>query len=892
MKQALEDWNVQVLEAATVTTVTGTPPAIWSIINPLTLSPELAQFTDQWFHGEDTHITLPFEMSYQLEVCISQNLINEHNITKEFISRLGDLALKDPVKGRTVLEYIAEQEVRIYDPLSIFGDEEAFAYSPNSKVPHYCGYTRKATITPTMIYFSTPTVEMTNRVIRHYASFADRFLRVQFTGEKTEGRINSCADKTRDDEIYLRVYRTLANGIQIGHRHYEFLAFGNSQFRENGAYFFCPHEHLTCDDIRQWMGNFTDIRVVAKYAARLGQCFSTTRAIHSARVKIVKLEDVERNGYCFTDGVGKISDLLANLIAQDLNLPSDMSPPSAFQFRMGGCKGILAVWPDAKGQEVHIRKSQQKFTAVYNGLEIIRCSQFSTAALNRQTIVILSSLGVPDEVFNRMLLEQLSNYQAALGDRAIALDLLSRYIDSNQMTLTIAGMVVDGFMDSREPFLMSLLHLWRCWSIKALKEKARIIVEKGAFLLGVVDETGILKGHKNQISTMPGCPMKLEDLPQIFVQVPERSQTGRYVVIDGICVLGRNPSLHPGDIRVVRAIDVPALHHLRDVVVFPQQGDRDVPSMCSGGDLDGDDFFVLWDKDLEPKEWNVKAMSYSVPKPMELGKPIKIQDLMRFFVRFMKNDTLPTIALAHVAQSDYRDRGVKDPVCLRLAELHSKAVDYVKTGEKATMEKDLIPRRWPHFMEKKFKPKEAIYVSEKILGQLYDKVESVDFIPQYEAPFDHRILNAYPVDAALLKEARLLKYSYDTAMKRVMAQHEIRTEFEIWSAFVLSKPRVGTDYKMHEVMADVSIALKTRFRKNCTDVAGGKDFDKLAPFVAAMYRVTYEEMDSALGECRMTRAVGGKEVPLRSMEPRYMPLMSFPWIFHDVLGRIANRVLF
>jgi hypothetical protein len=227
---------------------------------------------------------------------------------------------------------------------------------------------------------------------------------------------------------------------------------------------------------------------------------------------------------------------------------------------------------------------------------------------------------------------------------------------------------------------------------------------------------------------------------------------------------------------------------------------------------------------------------------------------------------------------------------LELANLHSKAVDYVKTGEPAEMPKYLRPRRWPHFMEKKYKAKDQIYNSGKILGQLYDQVESVDFVPHYESPFDKRILGAYEKDNALLKKARIIKTKYDTAMRRIMAQHEITTEFEIWTTFVLSKPRVGSDYKLQEDMAIVSSALKDRFRKVCITEAGGKEFEKLGPFVAAMYRVTCEELVIALHECHTTKMVGGREVPRRKMEPKYMPLISFPWLFHSILGRIATGV--
>jgi RNA-dependent RNA polymerase len=659
MKDALQDFNIEIVEIDQLHYVPSRTAELWSFIDPQHSQHASTDLKD--LDGSSMH--LPFEVRYQLEVCISNEIFNEYNINRDFIARLADIASTDSTQAKNILEYVAAQDKPVFDPMTIFDDKEVIAYSPRPRIPHYCAYVRKATITPSTIYFSTPTVETTNRVLRHYARETEegRFLRVQFTDEKAEGRINSCADKQSKDELFTRVYRTLFNGIQIGDRHYHFLAFGNSQFRENGAYFFCETDHLSCNDIRHWMGNFSDIRVVAKYAARLGQCFSTSRAIRSLSAPdLVKIPDINNGKFCFTDGVGKISRFLAQMITAELGLPVK-SPPSAFQFRLGGCKGVLAVWPDAKDKEVHIRPSQQKFAAVYNGLEIIRWSRFSACTLNRQTITILSSLGVPDDVFLKMLAEQLQNYHTAMHDEAAALSLLCRYIDDNQMTINIASMINSGFMTERDPFVLSLLHLWRSWSLKQLKEKAKIMVEKGAFLLGCVDETGILRGYKKP-TVAPGQIFMEAELPQIFLQVPSRAGDNKYTVIEGICLVGRNPSLHPGDLRVVQAVNVPELHHLRDVVVFPQKGERDVPGMCSGGDLDGDDFFVIWDKALQPVETNCEPMNYDPPISHEQSH-VQVTDLMKFFVRFMKNDSLPTIALAHLAQSDLCVRGIKDPKC-------------------------------------------------------------------------------------------------------------------------------------------------------------------------------------------------------------------------------------
>jgi len=45
-------------------------------------------------------------------------------------------------------------------------------------------------------------------------------------------------------------------------------------------------------------------------------------------------------------------------------------------------------------------------------------------------------------------------------------------------------------------------------------------------------------------------------------------------MVNGKVVVAKNPCLHPGDVRVCQAVDVPALYHMVDCVVFPQKGPR------------------------------------------------------------------------------------------------------------------------------------------------------------------------------------------------------------------------------------------------------------------------------------------------------------------------------
>jgi RNA-dependent RNA polymerase len=664
----LHDWNIATKVNVAFTQVPDKSSELWEMLADshlgLGAGADSSWDKDLALLSSTAHISLPYDVRYQLEVCLSHDVFCDHNITREFLEKLADLSQPgglDSSRARLILEYAADQGKPIYNPMNLFSDRAAMAYYPTTlHIPDYCALVRKVTITPTRIYFNTPTVETTNRIVRRYKAVQDHFIRVQFTDELLDGRIRAC-EVDRDDEIYTRVYRVMMQGIRMGKWHWKFLAFGNSQIRESGAFFFCEPDDksITCNSIRQWMGNFSHISSVAKLAARLGQCFSTTRLLHCISApKIVKIPDVEKDGFCFTDGVGKISTPLARLVANDWRIEP---PPSAFQFRMGGCKGVLVTWPDAKGTEVHVRPSQEKFSAVYNGLEVIRCSQFSCATLNRQTISILSCLGVPDEVFIDMMALQIANYDRAMTDKDKAVELLTNYVDENMTTTTIATMVLNGFMHTREPFVRTLLQLWRSWSIKALKEKARLIVDQGAFLLGCVDETRSLRGHSRATEGQNKIPQ--DHIPQIFLQVPDSKDRGAYKVITGLCLVGRNPSLHPGDVRVVEAVDAPQLRHLRDVVVFPMNGDQDIPSMCSGGDLDGDDFFVIWDPKLLPSEWSHPPMNYSAPKPLTEPRASTAKSLSSFFVLFMKNDRLPLIAHAHLATADYEDQGAKHEKC-------------------------------------------------------------------------------------------------------------------------------------------------------------------------------------------------------------------------------------
>lgn len=111
-------------------------------------------------------------------------------------------------------------------------------------------------------------------------------------------------------------------------------------------------------------------------------------------------------------------------------------------------------------------------------------------------------------------------------------------------------------------------------------------------------------------------------------------QGGRKELIKNNVMITRSPVMHPGDVQVVNAVGVPLespLRTLRNAVVFSQQGARDLPSMLSGGDLDGDLYNVIWDDRLVPGLTHEPA-DYPRVSAMELDRTVTRKDMSDFFV--------------------------------------------------------------------------------------------------------------------------------------------------------------------------------------------------------------------------------------------------------------------
>ncbi|KKK14548.1 hypothetical protein AOCH_004250 [Aspergillus ochraceoroseus] len=603
----------------------------------------------------------------------------------------------------------------------------------------------RATVTPSRITLHGPELEAKNRILRRFPNHHEYFLRVQFCDEN--GQDIHFTPQVSNEDIFSRFKNTLKNGIQIAGRTYTFLGFSHSSLRSHSVWFCAPFVDdngnlQTYFSIIKALGDFSSITSPARCAARIGQAFSETPFAINLKenfISVDKIHDVTSTdgSRVFSDGVGTIS-LGAVEAIRDM-LPLKKGIPTCFQIRLGGAKGMLSLNTSLNGSRIHLRPSMIKFDSKDMGdLEICdMASKPIPLVLNRQVIKILEDMGVPEAWFyklQKIRVDQLRNATATTKNTAKFLKRqdVGGPIRLHKLFLEFSRL---GLEYKRVPFIRSIVEAVILRELRLLKHKARIPVEKGITLFGIMDETGFLKEN------------------QVYVTFDTMGD--RFLPPPGNCrlLVTRCPSLYDGDIQYVSNQLPPKDHPLtahRNCIVFSQRGQRDLPSKLSGGDLDGDLYNIIWDPEAAPTQVFAPA-DYPRIDPLDIGRLVKKEDMGDFFVDFMQSDLLGVIATKHMILADQMELGTSHSDCKKLAQLHSTAVDFSKTGVPVKLnEMPIMNRCRPDFFapgpqayihnksdvkmepylvqpnpneDEDSGPVHKYYRSEKILGKLYRSID-------------------------------------------------------------------------------------------------------------------------------------------------------------------------
>ncbi|KAJ4360687.1 uncharacterized protein N0V89_001254 [Didymosphaeria variabile] len=611
----------------------------------------------------------------------------------------------------------------------------------------------KITVTPTGITLHGPDPEARNRILRRFPDHTEYFLRVQFCDEDGTGlQFNS---RVSNEEIYEKFKQIMINGIAICGRVYGFLGYSHSSLRSHSAWFMAPFWHKdrleTYFTVIPTLGKFGDIYSPARCAARIGQAFSETPfaiSLDYHGVRHATMPDITTGDgqHMFSDGVGTLSRAAVEAIRD--SIPQKKGAATCFQIRWGGAKGMLALDDRLEGTTMNVRDSMVKFeSADIENLEICDAANKPIPlVLNRQMVKILEDMRLPANWFLEQQATALRKLQFVTAHIANTAGFLKRQgvADRIGFPQLIRRLESDGIDYRRDQFMRSVVETAVLRELRLMKYKARIPIEQGVTLFGIMDETEYLEEG------------------EVFVVFDHASFIGSHTLdLDNRQMLiTRSPALHPGDIQVATNI-IPPEHHplraLRNCIVFSQKGARDLPSCLSGGDLDGDTYSVIWDKvAVSGCQCIYTPAKYPRTAPLNIGRTVEKKDMTDFFIQFMATDQLGLIATRHMILADQRPAGTADPDCAMLAELHSTGVDYSKTGIPVNMEtfKNIRTNKYrPHFLapsgftyikdkaqiefdmptrpredeekdeDDNLGPQYLYYRSEKINGLLYDAID-------------------------------------------------------------------------------------------------------------------------------------------------------------------------
>ena len=682
---------------------------------------------------------MPFEECYYLECLLSQkgrflaNCIRPPDMKKlrnmNFIEAIRCLDLIITQRFMNVSEVISNLDSgRIPEDVpGLSGMREKL--NMHSDEPTSSDLVKSAVCTPLRIIYQYPSQAFMNRVLREFD--IDKFIRFGFREENLVDRISKSSSHD-PSEVFDHYRSLLTDGIFLGKRKFFFLAMSSSQLRMHNAWFVTPYSKngnlVGPDFIRSWIGDFSMIKNIGKYAVRLGQVFSTTTGtliVNSYREE----EDIVRGKYVFSDGIGLIRYDLAEKVAAHMGISF---VPSAFQIRFAGYKGVVSAANIEEG--LVLRKSMKKFESGYNVLEVVTYAQRRPCHLNRQIIMILESLGVSRGVFIKIHDQHIfrilkkNGFQNKItsiighkiaeesrkdGSRSIFPPRKQNDDEEIARPLCFVGGAqniqgIDSFQHSERGVLVSE----EGSLFSDIKSKARIFVSQGMTLIGVLDEVGVLEENEIFIMSKVGTEDVIDEKINVY---------NDHLVVNSDVLVAKNPCLHPGDLRVIKAVDRECLHYLKECVVFSRKGKRPIFNMCSGSDLDGDIYTISWDSRIIPPS---TVRSYTYESTSALYKEVvSMVDIVNFYIKYMQEDQVGLIANAHLSISDISKDGVKNRKAVILADLFNMGIDFPKTGYIATLPFDLAPQIMPDYME----PVGNRYLSTKAIGRLYRRTSYLEF---------------------------------------------------------------------------------------------------------------------------------------------------------------------
>ncbi|KAF5685686.1 NAM7-nonsense-mediated mRNA decay [Fusarium circinatum] len=475
--------------------------------------------------------------------------------------------------------------------------------------------------------------------------------------------------------------KCLRAGIILNGVHYNFYGHSNTQLKSRSCFLMAATKEEVSKRIES-MGDFTKMKTVGKKAKRIGLLFSSSKtAMVIDPDRCEDIPDVETDEYVFTDGCGLIAPSLAQELARRTRIifRDSRYRPSVFQLRYRGYKGVVTVDPRMKKQKalLKFRKSMKKFSGGddHSFAVVEHSKPFSYGFLNDESIILLHALGISQDTLlskQRSHFNLLNNAKSDFRDAFRFLSYVNRPDLAERVLLEGLESVKSQINGQINDELKKMLN-------KQGGQKCRIFVQKSRLLFGVCDAWDVLKEGE--------CAVKvtLEENG-----LPHALKNSEIIVI-------RNPCLHPGDWQKFKVVERPELSHLVDCIVFSTRGRKPAADLMSGGDLDGDTFFVSWDPDLIPSTVSAPALYPGGREPIQF-RSITDDDRLVYFAKY-QNASLGQVKNLYLDWA--RVSGPMSAQCQELNRLFSQCVDgnRIKIPDKLRTAPKPLPDAQPFMLD-------------------------------------------------------------------------------------------------------------------------------------------------------------------------------------------------
>ena len=758
-----------------------------------------------------TNSSLDFSLKYLLLCLLSHGYTTIFHLPRDFLYQLQEIPLE---KAKFALKYsYLSSKLHVFRPkdfpshfqfqLFRYDSEDIFERDLDCQV--LC----RILVTPSTVYFKLPSKELSNRVTRRYWEYLDRFLRVSLVDE----RLSTLTNVTLG--VRKRLERRFLPRWEVLGREYELMSFSSSQLRSSSYWMFANCPDLSVSDIWHWLGDFSNNKSVSKYAARIGLCFSNSQLCGSLSPKeLVPIDEIQHNHNKLSDGAGTISLELLTEVAEISDNMKKLSFGRSIQIRLGGIKGVVSVDPRLTGRKLCFRPSMHKFHSTHREIELLNWAEYRYGYLNRQIILLLSTLDIPDDAFLSLQDSYMTNIRKIFTNsqdlkRNIAIANKDE-TGGSEMIDVIVDMLSKGYSAGNDLFMYAVAQALYVRMTMELRQRQRILIPESGCLMGVMDEFGVL------------------EYGEVYVHIKfENNEETEDKEITGKVAVTKNPCFHPGDVRVLRAVSEEEMRERSgqtglflwenyvNVVVFPQKGHRSHPNEISGSDLDGDLYTVIWDPSLIPTHSH-PPMDYTDSVSGETPPFHMTPELLsEFFFTFISNDNLGIIANSHLAIADYSPDKAKNLICLKLAEMHSTAVDFAKTGVSNQIPRDLKPRKYPDYM--KNKGNRENYISESAIGKLFHKAMEIP-----KAPESDQLYSESEPHPELRNTAEKLLETYVFRVNSIMNMFNIESETEILTGEIAKyskyysnqqKRREETRGKLKRLVAELIHEMQEKFEQ-------------------------------------------------------------------------------